>query len=135
MRTMLSRVADSLYWMSRYLERAEHAARVIDVDFHVRLDQSPAAGSSRWLRLLDALQIPVPAGAKIDSATLAYTLTLDRSNPSSIVSCISSARENMRQVREQCSSEMWEQLNPLYLQIFITPTGQSWLLLPQLFFP
>jgi hypothetical protein len=50
--TMLSRVADSLYWMSRYLERAEHTARLIDVDLQLRLDQSPDAGSGRWLGLL-----------------------------------------------------------------------------------
>ena len=131
---MLSRVADSLYWMSRYLERAEHTARLIDVDFQLRLDQSPESGSGRWLRLLEALQVPVPAGAKVDSATLAYTLTLDRANPSSIVACISSARENMRQVREQCSSEMWEQLNRLFLQIVGTPAGEAWLLHSQLFF-
>ncbi len=131
---MLSRVADSLYWMSRYLERAEHTSRLIDVDFQLRLDQSAEAGAGRWLRLLDALQVPVPAGGKIDSATLAYTLTLDRSNPSSIVSCISTARENLRQVREQCSSEMWEQLNRLYLQVVGTPSGESWVLHSQLFF-
>ena len=131
---MLSRVADSLYWMSRYLERAVHTARLIDVDFQLRLDQSPEASSERWLHLLHALQVPVPAGAKIDSSTLAYTLTLDRSNPSSIASCISAARENMRQVREQCSSEMWEQLNRLYLQVIGTPGGDAWLLHSQLFF-
>ena len=131
---MLSRVGDSLYWMSRYLERAVHIARLIDVDFQLRLDQSPESASERWLRLLDALQIPVPAGAKADSSTLAYALTLDRTNPSSIVSCISSARENMRQVREQCSSEMWEQVNRLYLQVLGTPTGEAWQLHSQLFF-
>jgi len=131
---MLSRVADSLYWMSRYLERAEHTARLIDVDHQLRLDQSPGSGSSRWVRLLDALQIPVPAGAKIDSSTLAHMLTLDRTNPSSIVSCISAARENMRQVREQCSSEMWEQLNRLYLQVVGTPTGDISILHSQSFF-
>src|SRR5450432_4574698 len=128
---MLSRVGDSLYWMSRYLERAVHIARLIDVDFQLRLDQSPESASERWLRLLDALQIPVPAGAgeraKIDSSTLAYALTLDRTNPSSIVSCISSARENMRQVREQCSSEMWEQVNRLYLQVNSTKPNDAWI--------
>jgi uncharacterized alpha-E superfamily protein len=131
---MLSRVADSLYWMSRYLERAEHTARLIDVDFQLRLEQSPDPGSGRWLRLLQTLQVPVPAGGKIDSSTLAYTLTLDRTNPSSIVSCISSARENLRQVREQCSSEMWEQLNRLYLQTVGTQAGESRILHSQLFF-
>ncbi len=54
---MLSRVADSLYWMSRYLERAEHTARLIDVDLQLRLDQSPEVGSVRWLRLLKASQL------------------------------------------------------------------------------
>src|SRR5438477_6432068 len=97
---MLSRVADSLYWMSRYLERAEHTARLIDVDLQLRLDQSPEAGSARWVRLLEASQVPAPLGGTIDSTTLTHMLTLDRSNPSSIVSCVSGARENLRQVRE-----------------------------------
>jgi uncharacterized alpha-E superfamily protein len=133
---MLSRVADSLYWMSRYLERAENTARLIDVDLQLRLDQSPQSTPGRWLRMLDALQVPAPvgAGAKTDSAALAYTLTLEKMNPSSIVSCIASARENLRQVREQCSSEMWEQLNRLYLQVVGTPAGEAWLLHSQLFF-
>ena len=131
---MLSRVADSLYWMSRYLERAEHTARLIDVDLQLRLDYSSETGSSRWVRLLDALQVPPPAGGKTDPASLAYALTLERANPSSIASCICAARENLRQVREQCSSEMWEQLNRLYLQVVGTPAGEAWLLHSQLFF-
>ena len=64
---MLSRVADSLYWMSRYLERAEHTARLIDVDLQLRLDQSPEAGAGRWLRLLEASQVPAPEDGKIDA--------------------------------------------------------------------
>ena len=60
---MLSRVADNLYWMSRYLERAEHTARLIDVDLQLRLDQSPEAGAGRWLGLLEALQVPAPKTA------------------------------------------------------------------------
>ena len=51
--SMLSRVADNLYWMSRYLERAEHTARLLDVNLAQMLDQTPAAGASRWVRLLD----------------------------------------------------------------------------------
>jgi uncharacterized alpha-E superfamily protein len=131
---MLSRVADSLYWMSRYLERAEHTARLIDVDLQLRLEYSSESGSGRWLRLLEALQIPIPAGGKTDPASLAYALTQERSNPSSIACCISAARENLRQVREQCSSEMWEQLNRLYLQVAATHSGEAWLLHSQLFF-
>ena len=104
---MLSRVADSLYWMIRYLERAEHTARLIDLDLQLRLDQSPEARSECWARLLEASQVPSPTAGAIDAATLTHILTLDRSNPSSIVSCVAAARENLRQVREQCSSEMW----------------------------
>ena len=132
--TMLSRVADSLYWMSRYLERAEHTARLIDVDFQLRLDQSPEAGSGRWLRLLEALQAPAPEDGKIDATTLTHILTLDKTNPSSIISCVTSARENLRQVREQCSSEMWEQLNRLYLQVNSTTSSEAWLLHSYVFF-
>jgi len=131
---MLSRVADSLYWMSRYLERAEHTARLIDVDFQLRLDQSPEAGSGRWLRVLEALQAPVPEDGKIDATTLTHILTLDKTNPSSIISCVAAARENLRQVREQCSSEMWEQLNRLYLQVNSTISSEAWLLHSYVFF-
>jgi uncharacterized alpha-E superfamily protein len=132
--TMLSRVAESLYWMSRYLERAEHTARLIDVDFELRLDQSPEAGSARWRVLLEALQAPVPEDGKIDAATLTDILTLDKSNSSSIISCVAEARENLRQVREQCSTAMWEQLNRLYLQVNSTTASEAWLLHSYVFF-
>ena len=122
---MLSRVADSLYWMSRYLERAEHTARLIEVDLQLRLDQSPESGAGRWLRLLDALQTHAPQDARIDPASITQLLTLDRTNPSSILSCVAAARENLRQVREQCSSEMWEQLNRLYLQVSNTSKSEE----------
>jgi len=131
---MLSRVADSLYWMSRYLERAEHTARLIDVDLQLRLEQSPESGSGRWLRLLEASQVPPPEDGKIDGASLTRILTIDRTNPSSILSCVAAARENLRQVREQCSSEMWEQLNRLYLQVNNTTATEAWLLNSHVFF-
>jgi uncharacterized alpha-E superfamily protein len=132
--TMLSRVADSLYWMSRYLERAEHTARMIDVDFQLRLDQSPERGKGRWLRLLEASQVDPPEDGTIDATTLTQILTLDRTNPSSILSCVGAARENLRQVREQCSTEMWEQLNRLYLQVNSTTSSEAWLLHSYVFF-
>lgn len=131
---MLSRVAESLYWMSRYLERAEHTARMIDVDVQLRLDQSPGASADRWLRLLEALQAPAPENGTIDAASLTHILTLDRTNPSAILSCVAAARENLRQVREQSSTEMWEQLNRLYLQVNSTTGGESWLLNSHIFF-
>src|SRR5215813_1349037 len=136
--TMLSRVADSLYWMSRYLERAEHTARLIDVDVQLRLDQSPDAAAVRWSRLLEALQIPVPPMGSEYTQPITHTLTFDRTQPSSIVSCIASARENLRHVREQCSSEMWEQLNRLYLDVMDSrPEArpeESWMLKSHGFF-
>ena len=131
---MLSRVADSLYWMSRYLERAEHTARLLDVDLQLRLDQSPQQSSGRWLRLLEASQVPAPESGTIDAATLTHVLTLDRANSSSILSCVAAARENLRQVREQCSTEMWEQLNRLYLQVNSTTSNEAWLLHSYVFF-
>jgi len=131
---MLSRVADSLYWMSRYLERAEHTARLIEVDLQLRLDQSPESGAGRWLRLLNALQTLGPEDVKIDAASITHLLTLERTNPSSILSCVAAARENLRQVREQCSTEMWEQLNRLYLQVSNTSKSESWLLNSHIFF-
>lgn len=131
---MLSRVADSLYWMSRYLERAEHTARMIDVDLQLRLDQSPEASAGRWLRLFEALQAPAPENGTIDATSLTHILTLERTNPSSILSCVAAARENLRQVREQSSTEMWEQLNRLYLQVNNTTADEAWLLHSHVFF-
>lgn len=130
---MLSRVADSLYWMSRYLERAEYTARLIDVDLQLRLDQSVDSGSEHWRRLFDALQVAVPAG-KLDSSTVTQTLAFSRTNPSSIVSCIAAARENLRHVREQSSSEMWEQLNRLYLLMIGSAPESAWIRQSHLFF-
>jgi len=125
--TMLSRVADSLYWMSRYLERAEHTARLMDVDLQLQLDQSSDTGSDHWKRLVKAARVPIKNIEAMEGMALTHALTFDRANPSSIVSCVSSARENLRQVREQCSSEMWEQLNRLYLQINSTTPNDAWM--------
>ena len=131
---MLSRVADSLYWMSRYLERAEHTARLIEVDLQLRLDQSLESGAGRWLRLLSALQTLPPESTRLDAPSITELLTLDRTNPSSILSCVAAARENLRQVREQCSTEMWEQLNRLYLQVSSTAKSESWMLNSHIFY-
>ncbi|OLC61886.1 MAG: hypothetical protein AUH89_02015 [Ktedonobacter sp. 13_1_40CM_4_52_4] len=122
---MLSRVAESLYWMSRYLERAEHTARLIDVHLTQMLDHAGGDASLRWQRLLRSLRTPQPAG-EIDAYSITHALTFDEANTSSIGSCIESARENARQVREQISSEMWEQLNRLFLRVKQTSMEQIW---------
>src|SRR5256712_12749456 len=122
---MLSRVAGSLYWMSRYLERAEHTARLIDVHLTQMLDQAGGDTNLRWQRLLRSLRTP-QSPEEVDAYSVTYALTFDETNTSSIVSCIASARENAQQVREQISSEMWEQLNRLFLQVKQTSMEQIW---------
>jgi len=114
---MLSRVADSLYWMSRYLERAEHTARLLDINLNLMLDESSFGNDRRWERVLAALGNP--AGFKFtgDPYALTHLVTFDAANGSSIISCIISARENARQVREQISSSQWQQLNRLYHEV------------------
>ena len=114
---MLSRVADSLYWMSRYLERAEHATRLLDVNLNLMLDESPTSSDHRWLRMLHALGNPKRLKWNGNPYELARNLTIDTSNKSSIVSCIIAARENARQVREQISTEQWQKLNSLYIEV------------------
>src|SRR6202161_836236 len=106
---MLSRVADSLYWMSRYLERAEHTARVIGVQLNLMLEQDPRSSDRRWLRVLASLGHPGGVTENSDPFTRAQTYALRN-----ITGGIASARENARQVREQISSEMWEHLNRLF---------------------
>ena len=131
---MLSRVAESLYWMSRYLERAEHTARLLDLNLNLMLDQAPDPDSLRWPRLLESLMVTLPAGSKTDPYSVTQTLTFDTKNKASIIACMSAARENARQVREQISSEMWEELNQLFLQIKRAGSGKEWQATPHLFF-
>lgn len=115
---MLSRVADSLYWMSRYLERAEHCARLIDVHLNLMLDQSPESAEHRWRRVWSFLGDDASVDASTtDAPTLTHALIFDTGNRSSIVSCMLSTRDNAQQVREQISSEMWEQINRLFHQV------------------
>jgi uncharacterized alpha-E superfamily protein len=114
---MLSRVADNLYWMSRYLERAEHTARLLDVNLNLMLDESASSADLRWQRVLTALGKPQSLAWSGDAYQIAQILTFDPSTRSSITSCIASARENARQVREEMSSEQWQRLNHLFHQV------------------
>lgn len=131
---MLSRVADSLYWMSRYLERAEHTARVLDVNLHQMLDQTPESSHQRWELMLAGLRVPLFPEAIRDVYSITHALTFDRKSRMSIVTYISAARENARQVREQISSEMWEHLNRLFLHVRRTSMDDIWQIEPHEFF-
>jgi uncharacterized alpha-E superfamily protein len=114
---MLSRVADSLYWMSRYLERAEHTVRLLNVNLSLMLDESASSADKRWQRVLAALSDPPGLVWNGDPYALVHVLALDSANRSSITSCIAAARANARHVREQISSEQWQWLNRLYLRV------------------
>jgi uncharacterized alpha-E superfamily protein len=111
---MLSRVADSLYWMSRYLERAEHTARVINIELNLMLERGSQSEDLDWARVGRSLGMEETDEDDWSAEGLAQSLLHDASNRCSIVASIVNARENARQVREQISSEMWEQLNRLF---------------------
>ncbi|MEO6924912.1 MAG: alpha-E domain-containing protein [Bryocella sp.] len=114
---MLSRVADSLYWMSRYLERAEHATRLLDVNLNLMLDEGETGSDQRWMRVLQALGKPRRMKSGGDPYELARSLTFNTENKSSVLSSIMRARENARHVREQISTEQWHRINSLYLDV------------------
>lgn len=111
---MLSRVADSLYWMSRYFERADHCARVLEANYNLLLNPSKPSREQRWNRIIHSLGL---------DSSLAHTnseimrLISQPGSKSSLLGYIGAARENASQVREQISSEMWERLNQIYHEI------------------
>ncbi len=115
---LLSRVADALYWISRYLERAEHTARLMDVRLDLGLDRRPSGDGWDFERLFAALRLAPPAGrAEQSRAPSSITLVFDLDYPDSVLACVTAARENARQVREEINSDMWEQLNALFLRL------------------
>ena len=107
---MLSRIAESLYWVGRYVERAEDTARILDVHIHHILEDPTVEEASACRMLLGVMGAPVPEG-EIDAVRTTQVLAFDATDPCSIVSSLSSARENARGAREALSSEMWECLN------------------------
>jgi uncharacterized alpha-E superfamily protein len=116
---VLSRVAEAVYWVGRYIERAENTARFIDVNLQMTLD-APSSFSGQWSPLV-AITGDMPAfKARYEDTTrenVIEYLASDAENGSSIYSCLQKARENARSVREVISSEMWEQINRFYLTV------------------
>ena len=113
---LLSRVAESLYWFNRFLERAENISRFVEVSEAMSLD-CPPGSAEPWLPLIDAssdrefFDKRFPEKKPDDVINF---LIRDRLNPNSIISCIQMARENARQIRDVMTTEMWEQINILY---------------------
>lgn len=113
---MLSRVAESIYWMARYVERAENLARFVDVKLNFVLDQPPGL-SAQWDALVSVTGDNEYFQKKYGEATaesVVQFMAFDRDYPSSIINCVGAARENARSVSETISSEMWEQLNEFH---------------------
>ncbi len=113
---MLSRTANSIYWLGRYLERAENYARFIDVNFNLMLDLPPDM-KEQWEPLVMATgdhDIFTEKHQLFDRKNVVHFLGLDKENPNSIISSITKARENARIIRENLSKETWEKVNELY---------------------
>jgi uncharacterized alpha-E superfamily protein len=117
---MLSRVADALFWLSRYTERAENNARMLDVNLQLMLDAQllNSKNQQHWESIIFTLEdneLFKKHYPEITKDTVVEFITFDRRNPNSIHSCLALARENARTVREQMSVEMWEQINRMFL--------------------
>ena len=123
---MLSRVADSLYWMARYIERAEHTARLVAVKLESMVEQSREDADAAWHRVVGALSAEEFAPGAQDAYTITQALAFNQHNPSSMVSSLRLARDNARQVREQLSTEVWEHLNKLFLRLQPVTTAAVW---------
>jgi len=113
---MLSRVANSVYWMNRYIERADNYARFISVNFNLALDLPPNV-PEQWKPLIVATADNYIFEEWYQAPTrenVLYFMTFDSRNPNSILSCLYEARENARTIRESISREMWEYVNQIY---------------------
>jgi uncharacterized alpha-E superfamily protein len=117
---MLSRTAESLFWIGRYLERVQDLARVVDVAYHSRLEQvgtrrRPAEDWEPLLVISGERERFFGGQERAEARAVAEFITFDLDNPNSILSCLRKARENARGMRDRITSEMWETLNSFYL--------------------
>ncbi len=122
-RPMLSRDADSMYWMARYIERAEHVARILLVNSNLLMDVgdlTPDLQQRQWESVLETMRLPpsnLPDSDLPIEQRIRQYMTFNPTNPSSLLTCLTRARENARAIRENISAEMWENLNALYWSI------------------
>lgn len=130
---MLSRVAHSLYWMSRYIERAENIARLLEVNLQFLLDfqdiEDDGALRDHWDSIVASSgneELFYENYDTADSQTVTSFFAFDRRNPGSILACVNAARENARMIRDQISLEMWETINELYLFLKPRSTAEVW---------
>ena len=116
---MLSRVAENLYWLARYLERAENMARLVNVNANLLLDLPPEYRPG-WLALIDITGSRGLFDAREkrpEERDIVHFLTADLDNPGSMLSSLHSARENARTLRDVLPNEVWEHMNELFMEI------------------
>ncbi len=117
---MLSRTADHLYWMARYMERAENTARMLDVNYQTSLlPQSADAALNGWKGLLSISELSshfAKHHGEVDARSVMSYMVSDETNPSSIRNCLRAARENARAVRGTLTTEVWETQNQTWLE-------------------
>jgi uncharacterized alpha-E superfamily protein len=129
---MLSRVANSLYWMSRYIERAENIARLVDTNLQLLLDfqgLDEKRLAEYWLPIIQASgdeEAFFKLHSKATGAAVTEFLVFQMENPNSIIQCIGQARENARMVRDQITADLWEELNGLYLFVHSPEAREVW---------
>lgn len=117
---MLSRVADSIYWMCRYIERAENVARFINVNWGLMLDMPAEGEQPQWLPLVQATADTEAFLERYKDGTkenVIQFLTFDKDYSNSVISCLHAARENARTIREIIPTDMWEHVNTFYLDV------------------
>lgn len=137
---MLSRVANCLYWMARYIERAENIARIVDVNLQLLLDfrnLNDQRLADHWMPIVQSTgdeEAFLKLHKKANGKNVTEFLVFQMENPNSIVSSICQARENARMVRDQTTSELWEELNRLYLFVRSPQARQVWKDSPSEFF-
>jgi len=113
---VLSRIAESLFWIGRYTERAEDTARILDVHFHLLLEDPWVDEVAACEGLLGIMGVPRPSD-ELDARRVTEILGFDDTNASSIAGALAGARENARGAREAISSEMWECLNATFNEL------------------
>jgi uncharacterized alpha-E superfamily protein len=116
---MLSRVAENVYWLARYLERSENMARLVNVNANLLLDLPPEYRPG-WLALIDitgSREVFDARDKRAEERDIVHFLIADLDNPGSILSSVSSARENARTLRDVLPNEVWEHMNELFMEI------------------
>ncbi len=141
---MLSRSAQGLYWMGRYLERAQHLCRLLRLQTEALVDRPVREIYLGWRRIYDSMNRQPPGGrldlthdedfTLADSYTLADDLTFERLNPDSVWSCFALGRENARQMRHCISAEVWISVNLAYLRIQKLGMQDIWTTSPEDFY-